>query len=114
MISRLRTTTVAALLFCLAASPPTTKPTLPELEVHAVALMRNDQWADARALFEEIGRATPPAQRSRPLVLNRAIVDVATKANAMRAVRELSDYLRANRDPDETATNILGSALNIT
>ena len=66
--------------------------------------------------FERMERAfetTPPAQRTRPLVLNRAILDLTQRVNVMRAVRDTYQYLRANPEQDEQAVNILGAALNV-
>ena len=64
-------------------------------------------------LMERAFEATPPAQRTRPLVLNRAILDLTQRLNVMRAVRDTYQYLRANpQQLDEQAVNILGAALN--
>jgi hypothetical protein len=57
-------------------------------------------------------KATPRQQRSRALVLNRAIVDLGDPRFATRAARDLSEYLVAHPAPDELATNILAAALN--
>jgi hypothetical protein len=83
------------------------------LQSSAIELMRQRQFAKARAALEQAYDRTPPEKRTRPLILNRAILDVTLKDNAMRAVRELGEYLKANRDIDVPATDILGSALNL-
>jgi hypothetical protein len=105
---------VVAFSIAAAAPVPTTKPSPQEMLAQAVEFMRKGQMQKARPLLEELGKSLPANEQTRPYVLNRAIVDVALKANAMRAVRELGDYLIRHRDADEEATNILGAALDLT
>lgn len=75
--------------------------------------MRKGALDHASALMEQAYDATPPEQRARPLVLNRAILDLTQRVHVMRAVRDVCDYLRAHAEPDEQAQNILGAALHI-
>jgi hypothetical protein len=105
--------TLATVRPARAAQPSSSPRSAQELHAAAIALMQQGQFAKARVPLEQAYDQTPPAQRARPLILNRAIVDVAMKTNAMRAVRELSDYLRARRDADVMATDIFGAALNL-
>jgi hypothetical protein len=84
------------------------------LHEQAMEAMRNGQLAVAFELMERAYDATPAAQRPRPLVLNRAILDLTQRVNVMRAVRDLQQYLRAEpQRQDEQAVNILGAALNV-
>ena len=99
-------------------SPSTQLAQLPaqaqELLQQAIDAMRVGQLdASAAALMAKAYNATPPAQRTRPLILDRAIVDLTQRVNVMRAVRDVSQYLRDHPEPDEEAQNILGAALNI-
>ena len=79
----------------------------------AVELMNAGQFDKASPLFDKIFKATAQQQRSRALILNRAILDIAQKRLVMRAVRDVSEYLRANRGEDEYATNVLAVAMNL-
>ncbi len=99
------------LIFASVASSQTTKPSPPQLHLQAIDLMRAGQYPKAMPLLEQAYRATPPAQLARPLVLNRAMLDVMQKVNAMRAAKDLRDYLRLHPEPDDQAANILGAAL---
>ena len=91
-------------------------PTGVPLQLHeqAIDAMRLGQLDVALALMDKAYNATPPSQRTRPLVLNRAILDLTQQVYVMRAVREMDQDLRANPEPDEPAMNILGAALNAT
>ena len=93
------------------SKPPT--PTPAELHEQAMDALRIGQLDVAFELMERAFDATPPAQRSRPLVLNRAILDLTQRVNVMRAVRDTYQYLRAHPQQDEQAVNILGAALNV-
>jgi hypothetical protein len=79
----------------------------------AIEAFRAKKLTEATALIEKAFAATPAEQRTRPLVLNRAIIDLTQRTFVMRAVRELSEYLRQHPQPDEQAQDILGAALNI-
>jgi hypothetical protein len=103
------------------AAPPSTVParTLaappsPEaLHDAAIAAFRAGKRADASKLIDKAYDAASAERRARPLVLNRAIIDLTQRTFVMRAVRELSEYLRAHPEPDEQAHDVLGAALNI-
>jgi hypothetical protein len=108
------------------APPPTNRPPpqpteligadpnrVDERLVRAVALMRERKLSEAGKVLEEICNDTPPEQRTRPLVLNRAIVDIQQRRLLMRGIKELGEYLTRNRAEDEPATNVLGNALAI-
>jgi hypothetical protein len=62
--------------------------------------------------MDKLYAATPPEQRTRPMVLNRAVLDLRHANATMRAVKELSEYLIKHPAEDEPATNVLGSALD--
>ncbi|MEO6436020.1 MAG: hypothetical protein ABIP55_09690 [Tepidisphaeraceae bacterium] len=72
-----------------------------------------EDFGKARAPIERLVNETPLHDRSRPIVLNRAILDLVQKQYVMRGVRELSFYLSKHPAPDEEASNILGSALDL-
>jgi hypothetical protein len=94
------------------AKPPPPAPQ--ELHEQAVDALRAGKLNESFELMERAFDATPSAQRTRPLVLNRAILDLTQRVNVMRAVRDTYQYLRANpQHPDEQALNILGAALNV-
>jgi hypothetical protein len=95
------------------ASSPSSSTSPQELHVQALEAMQRRQLEAAVELMEKAYNATPAAQRTRPLVLNRAIIDLTQRINVMRAVRDVSKYLRDHPEPDEQAQNILGAALNI-
>jgi hypothetical protein len=92
---------------------PTTAPSLDELHAQAVELMRQQQYAKAATAMKRVYESKPSHQQSRTVMLNQAIIDIAQKVNTPRTVRDLTAYLAAHREPDEFATNVLGSALNI-
>jgi hypothetical protein len=95
---------------------PTSAPSPTELynlHVQAVKLMRANQFDKAKPLLEKVYVQTPPGQRSRALVLNRAIMDLAQRTNVSRGVRDVTAYLAAHPEPDELAINILGASLNL-
>ena len=59
-------------------------------------------------------KSRPLAEQPRALVLNHALLDVALKQNAMRAVKDLREYLGAqDASADEQAVNLLGAALEV-
>jgi tetratricopeptide (TPR) repeat protein len=90
---------------------PTTRPSPEQLHAQAYEFMRAGQLQRAQAPLEQAYKARPLAQQPRPLVLNHALLDVAIKTNAMRAVKDLRDYLGALEKGDEHAVNLLGAAL---
>lgn len=107
---------VVVVVFVLAslASAQTNKPSPEQLHQQAIDLMRAGQYPKAMPLIEQAYRATPAGQAPpRPLVLNRAMLDVMQKVNMMRAVKDLRDYLRLNPNPDDQATNLLGAAVQL-
>src|SRR5687768_14404736 len=79
----------------------------------AVELMLAKKFLEAGRMFDQMFKELGAENRTRPMVLNRAIVDVTNKRMAVRAVKELGEYLTKNRAEDELATNILAAALNI-
>jgi hypothetical protein len=92
----------------------TTQPEVDLRALHrqAVALMRAGKWRQAMGPMNRLLRARPIGQQPRAVVLNEAILDVKLQASAPRAVRNLTLYLREHHQPDELATNVLGSALD--
>jgi hypothetical protein len=92
-------------------APPTTRPSPEQLHATAFPLLRDKQYQKAAGPLEQAYKARPLAEQPRPLVLNHALLDVATKTNAMRAVKDLRDYLGARETGDERAVDLLGAAL---
>ena len=84
-----------------------------ELHRQAFDLMTAGQFDKAAPLFDKLFKAHAQQQRSRAMILNRSILDIAQKRLVMRAVRDVSEYLRANRGEDEYATNVLAVAMNL-
>ena len=83
--------------------------------MQAYEFMLAGQFQRAHAPLEQAYKARPLAQQPRPLILNRAILDIAQKVNAMRPVKDLAAYL-ANLPPgqvDEDAVDLLGAALQV-
>jgi hypothetical protein len=107
------------MLICAAAPGPmaSTRPAMPAnlraMQIEAFDLMRQEQIRKAAPVLEKVYKETPVAQRNRALVLNHAVLDLSQKTYVMRAIKDLTEYLVKNRDPDEYATNLLGGALNI-
>jgi hypothetical protein len=95
------------------AAAPATRPSPAQLHEQAVAFMREERFDKATPLLNRAYNETPPAQRSRPLILNRALLDLVQKTNLMRGVKELNQYFTRNPAPDEQASNILGSLLEL-
>jgi hypothetical protein len=104
-----------------APSAPASQPTAEQLHamhVRAYQHMRAGQFDKAKPLMEQVyaaaaGAGVPVAQRPRALIVNHAIMDLAQRVNVVRAVRDLHEYLAARDQPDELATNVLGSALHL-
>jgi hypothetical protein len=94
-----------------ASSQPSISPE--ELHRQALDMKRAGRIDAASAVMDKAYNATPADQRTRPLVLNRAIIDLTARVNVMRAVRDLQQYFREHPQPDEQAENILGAALNV-
>ena len=92
---------------------PATRPSPAELHEQAVEFMRQEKFDKATPLLNRAYNETPPAQRPRPLVLNRAILDLVQKTTLMRGIKDLSVYFTRNPAPDEQASNILGSMLEL-
>jgi hypothetical protein len=84
-----------------------------ELHRQAVELMRAGKTAKAAQIFDRVYAQFPAERRTRPLVINRAILDLSQRSTIVRGVRDLSDYLVKHRAEDEEATNVLGAALNV-
>ncbi len=109
---------IALLLFSAVAASPATQPAKPPppdlaaLHTQAYELLLKGDFPKAKKPLEKVYEATPAPTRNRALVLNHAILDVTQKTFVMRALKDLTEYLTKNRDPDEEATNILGGALN--
>jgi tetratricopeptide (TPR) repeat protein len=97
------------------SAPPvaTTRPTPEQLHAAAYAFLRDKQYQKAAAPLEAAYKAKPLAQQARALVLNHALLDIALRQNAMRAVKDLRDYLAALEAGDEHAVNLLGAALKV-
>ena len=92
---------------------PTTKPTPEQLHAQAYAFMSAEKFDKATPLLNRAYNETPPAQRSRALVLNRALLDLVQKQNVMRGVKELHEYLTRDTTPDEQASNIFGASIDL-
>jgi hypothetical protein len=107
------TTTFAAAPASAPPAPPTTRPSPEQLHATAFPLLRDRQYQKAAGPLETAYRARPLAEQPRPLVLNHALLDVAMKTNAMRAVKDLREYLGAAKQGDEHAVNLLGAALDV-
>ena len=114
-------TQLLILILVGAALPVTTSPqrasTRPSsssfaAQVEAFNLLQQNETKKAAPILEKIYLDTPLDQRSRALVMNHAIVDLAQHQTVMRGVKDLTTYLRKHRDPDEPATNLLAVALN--
>jgi hypothetical protein len=105
--------TAAARPWIAARATTAPAPSLDELHAQAVELMRQQQYAKAAIAMKRVYESKPSHQQSRTVMLNQAIIDIAQKVNTPRTVRDLTAYLAAHREPDEFATNVLGSALNI-
>jgi hypothetical protein len=95
------------------AVAPATRPSPLQLHEQAVAFMREEKFDKATPLLNRAFNETPPAQRSRPLILNRALLDLVQRTNLMRGIKELNQYFTRNPAPDEQASNILGSLLEL-
>src|SRR3954466_2295103 len=95
-----------------AAAAPRPSRSPAQLHADAVALMRAGQYAKAGVLLDQAidASATVP---TRALVLNRAIVDVAQKVNAMRAVKDVQQWLAGQTEPDERAVDVQCAAMQI-
>src|SRR5437016_1612499 len=92
---------------------PATRPSIEQLHAQAYDLMRAGQTQKAGVLLEQAYRARPLAEHDRALVLNHALLDIQQKVNAMRAAKDLREYLRLHPEPDDQATNLLGAALQL-
>ena len=92
---------------------PATKPSPDQLLAQAYAFMVDGKFDKASPLLNRAYNETPPAQRSRPLVLNRALLDLVQKANVVRGAKDLTEYFAANQKPDEEASNLLGAILEL-
>jgi len=92
---------------------PATKPSPAELHAQAYDFMRQEKFDKATPLLNRAYNETPAAQRSRPLVLNRALLDLVQKGNLPRAMKDLYQYFARNPAPDEEASDLLGSILEM-
>src|SRR5688572_19830089 len=72
-----------------APAPPATRPSPHEFHVQAYEFMRVGKWERASPLLARAYNDTPPAQRTRALVLNRAIMDLAQRQNLLRGIQDL-------------------------
>lgn len=81
--------------------------------MQAYGFMRQDKFDKATPLLNRAYNETPAAQRGRSLVLNRALLDLVQKGNLPRAMKDLYQYFARNPAPDEEASNLLGSILEI-
>src|SRR6476660_5788118 len=101
----------AAIIFLTMVLAPASQPAGDLAQ--GVQLMRGGQFEKARPILEKLYESTPPAQRSRPLVIDHAILDMTQKVYAARAVKDLMQYFASHSVNDEAATNVLGASLNI-
>lgn len=92
---------------------PATRPAPAELHAQAYAFMRDEQFDKATPLLNRAFNETPAPQRSRALILNRALLDLVQKVNPMRGIKDLHQYLTLNHAPDEQGSNILASLLEL-
>jgi hypothetical protein len=90
---------------------PATKPSPAELHAQAYEFMRAERFDKSMPLLNRAYIQTPAAQRSRPLIFNRALLDLVQKANLPRGIKDLHQHLARNPAPDEQASNLLGSLL---
>lgn len=88
------------------------QPVPPGLHFEAVEHLRAGRYAEARSVFDKLEKQVPVDQRTRAMVLNRAIADMSSDLTVMRAVRSLNEYLAKHPADDEVATNILAGALH--
>ncbi|MEO6436019.1 MAG: hypothetical protein ABIP55_09685 [Tepidisphaeraceae bacterium] len=84
-----------------------------QLHAEAIQFLRLGQLDKAQVPLEKLAATVPPSRRQRPLVLNRAVLDLSQRIHVMRAVREVAQYLKDHPEMDEEATNLLGAALNL-
>jgi len=97
----------------VAPTTPATRPSPVQLHMQAYEFMLAGQFQRAQAPLEQAYKARPLAQQPRPLILNRAMLDITQKVNIMRPIKDLREYL-ANLPPgqvDEDAVDLLGAAL---
>ena len=97
----------------VAPAAPATRPSPAQLHEQAVAFMREEKFDKATPLLNSAYNQTPAAQRSRPLILNRALLDLVQKSNLLRGIKDINLYFTRNPAPDEEASNILGSLLEL-
>jgi hypothetical protein len=95
------------------ATSPSTRPSPEQLHATAYPLLRDKQYQRAATPLDIAYKARPLAQQPRALVLNHALLDIAIKQNAMRAAKDLRDYLAVQEEGDEHAVNLLGAALDV-
>ena len=95
------------------ATAPATRPSAEQFHAMAYPLLRDKQYQKAATPLESAYKARPLAQQPRALVLNHALLDIALKQNAMRAIKDLREYLAAQEQGDEHAVNLLGAALEV-
>ncbi|MEA2708571.1 MAG: hypothetical protein QOF78_1172 [Phycisphaerales bacterium] len=107
---------VAVLIVLVAAAAvpaPATRPSPEQLHATAFQFLRDKQYQKATTPLETAYKARPLAEQPRALVLNHALLDIVTKQNAMRAVKDLREFLGAREIGDERAVNFLGAALDV-
>ena len=92
---------------------PTTQPSPQNLHAQAYQFMRAGEFDKATPLLIRAYNFTPPAQRSRALVLNLALLELVQKHSVLHGIRELYGYMAQNPKHDEAAMNIMGSSLNL-
>ncbi|MEA2708206.1 MAG: hypothetical protein QOF78_807, partial [Phycisphaerales bacterium] len=95
------------------AAVPTTRPSPEELHAQAYQLMRQEKFDMATPLLNRAYNETAAKQRTRPLILNRALLDLVQKGNLPRAINDISQHFARNSAPDEEASNLLGSLLQL-
>jgi hypothetical protein len=76
--------------------------------------MSQGQYEKARLILERVTKNVAPADLNRAQVINLAIIDYIQRRNAMRAVKNLMNYVAAHPGPpDEALVEVFGAALTV-
>jgi hypothetical protein len=97
------------------ARAPATRPSPEELHQQAYQFMLAGKFDKATPLLNRAYNETPAqgGRRGRSLVLNRANLDLVQRANPMRGIKDVYEYMARETGPDEEASNLLGSLLDV-